>query len=31
MEVTNKKVFESDTPDQSPCELEDFVFSRRRR
>lgn len=32
MEVTNKKVvFESDTPDQSLCELEDFVFSRRRR
>ena len=24
-------VFESDTPDQSLCELEDFVFSRRRR
>lgn len=32
MEVTDKKVvFESDTSDQSLCELEDFVFSRRRR
>ena len=24
-------VFESDTPDESLCELEDFVFARRRR
>ena len=24
-------VFESDTPDQSLCDLEDFVFARKRR